>query len=101
VHQTAPQTAPALTLCELSDAGPWGLESFSPFCLKAHRALRLAGLRYERRHGAQPASHRAMNPLAQVPVLLVDGRPVADSTTPRSTGSWWPRGGPTRRTGPG
>ncbi len=78
--QTAPQTAPALTLCELADAGPWRLESLSPFCLKAHRALRLAGLRYERRHGTQPASHRALNPLAQVPVLLVDGRPVGDST---------------------
>lgn len=77
---TAAQPTPALTLCELADAGIPGLESLSPFCLKAHRALRLAGLRYARRHGAQPASHRALNPLAQVPVLLVDDRPVADST---------------------
>ncbi|MFO0626458.1 MAG: glutathione S-transferase C-terminal domain-containing protein [Polyangiales bacterium] len=70
----------ALTLCELAEAGLPRHESLSPFCLKAHRALRAAGLRYDRRHGEQPASHKALNPVAQVPVLLVDGRPVADST---------------------
>ena len=35
---------PTLVLCELTDPGIEGLESSSPFCLKAHRALRLAGL---------------------------------------------------------
>jgi glutathione S-transferase len=79
--QTAPNAAPpALTLCELADPGLPGLESTSPFCLKAHRALRLAGLPYTRRHAAMPASHKAHNPIGQVPVLLVDGRAVADST---------------------
>ena len=71
---------PTLVLCELSDPGLPGFESFSPFCLKAHRALKAARLPYERRHGAQPAAHRRYNPTAQVPVLLIDGEPVADST---------------------
>ncbi len=71
---------PALVLCELADARAHGAESHSPFCLKVHRALRAAGLAYTRRHGARPASFAAYNPSLQVPVLLVDGAPVADST---------------------
>ncbi len=72
---------PNLVLCELADASALlGVESHSPFCLKAHRALRVAGLTYERRHGARPADFAKENPRAQVPVLLVDGEPVADST---------------------
>ena len=72
-------TTPTLTLCELGDATPHGVESYSPFCLKVHRALRLAGLSYQRRHGA-PHSFRDLNPAGQVPVLLVGDTPVADST---------------------
>jgi glutathione S-transferase len=74
------EPVPSLVLCELADAGHHGVESHSPFCLKAHRALRLAGLPYERRHGKQPGAFRAYNPTGQVPVLLVDGAPVFDST---------------------
>ena len=73
-------SAPSLVLCELADASHHGIESHSPFCLKAHRALKLAGLSYERRHGQRPAEFRRWNPAAQVPVLLVDGAPVPDST---------------------
>jgi glutathione S-transferase len=69
-----------LVLCELADAGADGVESYSPFCLKVHRALRAAGLAYERRHGARPDAFASLNPTGQVPVLLVDGEPVADST---------------------
>ena len=69
-----------LVLCELADPGVPGIESRSPFCIKVHRALRAAGLPYLRRHGARPAAHKKLNPLGQVPVLLVDGTPVADST---------------------
>ncbi len=69
-----------LELCELADASAFGIESFSPFCLKIHRALRAAGLEYTRRHGVTPSSHKAFNTTAQVPVLLVDGAPITDST---------------------
>lgn len=71
---------PALTLCELADAGLPGTPSWSPFCLKVHRALGYLGLPYARRHGAGPLAHRKLNPAAQVPVLLVGDEPVADST---------------------
>ena len=71
---------PALVLCELVDSGIPGLESFSPFCLKVHRALKLAGLPYTRRHGAVPRDFRAHNPTGQVPVLLVGDEAVCDST---------------------
>ena len=66
-------------LCELPDTGLPGVENWSPFCVKAHRALSLAGVAYERRVGF-PASFKKYNPAAQVPVLLADDRPIADST---------------------
>lgn len=69
-----------LELCELNDAAAFGPESLSPFCLKVHRALRAAGLPYTRRFGPYPASHKAHNPTGQVPVLLVDGVAIADSS---------------------
>jgi glutathione S-transferase len=74
------KTTAVLTLCELADPGIPGLESYSPFCLKAHRALRLAGLDYTRRHGGRPDAFKDLNPAAQVPVLLVGDEPIADST---------------------
>lgn len=72
-----------LTLCELADPGQNGhdgLESYSPFCLKVHRALRLAGLGYETRRGRSPADFKHLNAAGQVPVLLVGSEPVVDST---------------------
>jgi glutathione S-transferase len=74
------ETTPSLVLCELGDGSALGVESHSPFCVKAHRALRLAGLPYQRRHGSRPGEFAALNPAGQVPVLLIDGAPVADST---------------------
>jgi glutathione S-transferase len=71
---------PSLVLCELTKTNVPGLESYSPFCLKVHRALRAAGLRYESLHDPRPDAYRKHNPLGQVPVLLVDGEPVFDST---------------------
>jgi len=73
------QSLPPLTLCELDDPGLQGTLSWSPFCLKVHRALGYLGLPYARRHGS-PMTHRALNPAGQVPVLLVGDEPVADST---------------------
>jgi glutathione S-transferase len=72
--------SPQLILCELADAGIPRVESYSPFCLKVHRALALAGFGYERRHASRPDAFRKYNPAGQVPVLLIDGVPVFDST---------------------
>lgn len=69
-----------IVLCEIGQTGIPGLESWSPFCLKAHRALRVAGLDYTSRRGRAPSDFRDLNPSGQVPVLVVDDRPVADST---------------------
>jgi glutathione S-transferase len=81
--KTAKNEAPQLIFCELADAtaaSGQAVETFSPFCLKAHRALRAAGLGYERRFATRPDEHAKWNPRKQVPVLLVDGEPVTDST---------------------
>ena len=72
----APASQPSLVLCELGATDVAGLESMSPFCLKTHRTLKLAGLRYTSRHADRPDAHRAYTATGQVPVLLVDGRPV-------------------------
>ncbi|MCP3141852.1 glutathione S-transferase family protein [Pyxidicoccus xibeiensis] len=74
-------TPPTLTLLELADAALPGHESYSPFCLKVHRALKYAGLPYTRACAANPAAHRAHNPTRQVPVLLVGDEAVPDSTS--------------------
>ncbi len=74
------KTTEKLILCELEDPGMAGLESLSPFCLKAHRALTLAGLAHAHDHGARPSDFRSYNPTGQVPVLLEDGAPICDST---------------------
>lgn len=73
-------TTPPLTLVELADAGLPRHESYSPFCLKAHRALRLLGLPYTRRTENDPRRLRPLNPKGQAPVLLVGDEVVADST---------------------
>lgn len=72
--------SPHFVLCELEDTEIAGVESYSPFCLKVHRALALTGFAYERRHAGRPDAYRKYNPAGQVPVLLVDGVPVFDST---------------------
>jgi len=69
-----------IVLCELGDPKLPRVESYSPFCLKVHRALQLGGLSYERRHGVGPRAFKALNPAAQVPVLLLDDEPISDST---------------------
>jgi len=71
---------PNLVLCELGTTGIEGLESYSPFCLKVHRALKAARLNYSSIRGGRPAEFKKLNPAEQVPVLLIDGEPVSDST---------------------
>jgi len=74
------QPLPKLVLCELGETPIPGLESYSPFCLKAHRGLKYLGLPYERRHG-MPSSFKKYHPTGQVPVLLIgDTEAVGDST---------------------
>ncbi len=71
---------PPLTLLELADPGLPSHESYSPFCLKVHRALRLLDLPYTRRNESDPRRLRPFNPKGQAPVLLVGEEPVSDST---------------------
>lgn len=72
-------SSPHIVLCEL---GPdsYGLESLSPYVLKVHRALKFYGLPYERRHAVRPGEHGQHHPRGQVPVMLIDGAAVPDST---------------------
>lgn len=69
-----------LTLLETPDPNLPTHESYSPFCLKVHRALRANGLAYERRAAGRPDAWRQFNPTGQVPVLLVGDRAIPDST---------------------
>jgi glutathione S-transferase len=70
---------PKIVLCELGETGIDNVQSYSPFCLKVHRALGLARLDYTSRHGS-PRDVGALNPAHQVPILLVDDEVVNDST---------------------
>lgn len=72
--------APALTLCDFpAHTGLDGWDSFSPFVLEVSRALRLAKLPFEHRR-VDILKLKELNPLGQLPVLIVDGEKVADST---------------------
>lgn len=77
---TAQPTLPRLILCEVAETQIDGLESFSPFCLKVHRALKVLGLPYERRLSNNPAAHKKHNPTGQVPVLLMGEEAIPDSS---------------------
>ncbi len=77
---TTTTSPPKLELCELGRPSLPGHESYSPYCLKVHRALKSAGLPYTSRHGSHPGAHRAVSKSGQVPVLLVDGQAIDDST---------------------
>jgi glutathione S-transferase len=70
---------PNLVLVEFDRPAHPQHESYSPFCMKVHRALRHAGLAYSSRV-SDPRSVADLNPKGQLPVLLVDGKPVFDST---------------------
>lgn len=71
---------PKIVLCEMPPTGIDNVQSFSPFCLKVHRALGATGLEYTSKHGV-PRDFASLNPLRQLPVLVVDEEEViADST---------------------
>jgi glutathione S-transferase len=71
---------PTLVLCDFpAHTGNAGWSSFSPFVLEVERALRLAKLPF--RHDKIPITRVSkLNPTGQVPVLLIDGEVVPDST---------------------
>ena len=71
---------PKIVLCEMTETGFEGVQSFSPFCLKVHRALGATGLEYTSKRG-MPRDFADLNPLGQLPVLVVDeDEVIADST---------------------
>lgn len=71
---------PPLVLCELSETGIDGVETFSPFCLEVRRALAASGLAYTSRRGHDPGVFKNLSAAGQVPLLLVGQEVVADST---------------------
>jgi glutathione S-transferase len=71
---------PSLLLVEIGACDEPGLETWSPFCLKAHRALAVAGLRYKRAVKKLPSEAKPYNPTGQYPALVVDGTSVPDSS---------------------
>ncbi|HEX4339061.1 MAG TPA: glutathione S-transferase family protein [Polyangiaceae bacterium] len=71
---------PSLTLCDFpAKTNLVGWASFSPFVLEVSRALTLAKLPFEHRH-LDIMKLKEVNPLGQLPVLIVDDVKVADST---------------------
>ena len=69
-----------IVLCENLSPTQDTIETYSPFCLKVHRALDAAELPYTTRHADRPDAFKKWNPLGQIPVLLVDGEAISDST---------------------
>jgi glutathione S-transferase len=71
---------PKIVLCEMPETGIDDVQSFSPFCLKVHRALGAVGLEYTSRRGI-PRDFTDLNPLSQLPILIVgDEEVIVDST---------------------
>lgn len=73
-------STPTLVLCDFpADTGDTRWCSFSPFVLEVERALRLARLPF-RHDKISVFKIKEVNPVGQLPALLIDGEPVADST---------------------
>ncbi|HVU00830.1 MAG TPA: glutathione S-transferase family protein [Polyangiaceae bacterium] len=71
---------PKLVVCDFpASSGVEGWSSLSPFVLEVDRALALARLPFERRQ-VDMMKLKELNPLGQLPVLLVGEEKVADST---------------------
>src|SRR5262252_9519497 len=71
---------PQLVLCDFPTQPPgprW--PSLSPFVLEVEYALRFARLPFEHRR-ISVFRIKDINPIGQLPVLLIDNEPVADST---------------------
>jgi glutathione S-transferase len=71
---------PTLTLCDFpATTGHARWPSFSPFVLLVERALRLAKLPFQHDRISM-MKIRSLNPTGQLPVLIIDGKALADST---------------------
>jgi len=71
---------PPLTLCDFpAVTGHEGWISFSPYVLEVGRALKLAKLPFEHKH-INILEIRNVNPVGQLPVLVVGAENVPDST---------------------
>jgi glutathione S-transferase len=69
---------PPITLYQF--AGNARTESVSPFCVKAHRILRLKGLTYQVKNLITPGSIKKVNRIGKLPTLDYGGELIADST---------------------
>jgi glutathione S-transferase len=80
ISRPMPTTSPTLVLCDFpANTGDPRWASFSPFVVEVDRALRIAKLPF-RREQVPITKIKKLNPTGQLPVLLVDQEPVADST---------------------
>lgn len=71
---------PKLVVCDFpAETHTAGWSSFSPFVLEIDRALGLAKLPFSRHH-VNMMKLKELNPLGQLPVLLIGEEKVADST---------------------
>jgi len=71
---------PKLVLCDFpADTGHPGWVSFSPFVIEVDRALKAAKLPFEHRKVSMMRL-KELNPIGQLPVLLIGDEKVADST---------------------
>ena len=75
-----PDAAPAPELTLVQYPGFTGKTTLSPPCAKVHMALHFKGLAYSIRNVNTPAQVRRFNPRGRVPVLLIGGETVVDST---------------------
>lgn len=70
---------PKIVLFDLGETHLERVQSYSPFGLKVHRALGLAQLAYEARHGSM-RDFAQLSPTGQAPVLKVGDDLICDST---------------------
>jgi glutathione S-transferase len=70
---------PKIVLFEMGETGIESVQSYSPFCLKVHRALGGTGLAYTSER-TSPHDVGKLNPALQLPILQVDDEVVNDST---------------------
>jgi glutathione S-transferase len=66
-------------LCDVLDPKLVVVETVSPFTLKAHKALKAAGVDYLTRRSTQSSDYKHLNPKGQIPILILDGQVICGS----------------------